>query len=78
MAFLSSFVEFPYLIQRMCLVLLVVLILSVWDALAGDIPHARIPLVGKSWWDVSNRKAKLRFTKAARALMAEGFSKVGG
>ena len=77
MALLANIFESPYLIRGACVVLLAVFVLSFWDDLADEIPYGRIPLVGKRWWDISNRKAKARFTKAGRALIAEGFSKVG-
>ncbi|EPS32013.1 hypothetical protein PDE_06972 [Penicillium oxalicum 114-2] len=51
------------------------LLAAVWNDLSDEIPYRRFPLVGKEWWDFSNKKARERFTHSARALLAEGFAK---
>lgn len=76
MAVLVELLESPYLVQGVCVALLAVFVSSFWDDLSDEIPYGRVPLVGKSWWDVSNKKAKVGFTESARALIAEGFAKV--
>lgn len=76
MAVLAELIQTPYLVQGVCVALLVSFIFSFWDDLADEIPYGRVPLVGKNWWDFSNKKAKSRFTKSARELIAEGFAKV--
>lgn len=76
MAVLVELLESPYLVQGVCVALLAVFVSSFWDDLSDEIPYGRVPLVGKSWWDISNKKAKVRFTESARALIAEGFAKV--
>ncbi|KAF7714794.1 Cytochrome P450 monooxygenase [Penicillium ucsense] len=48
---------------------------AVWSDLCDEIPYRRIPLVGKTWWDLSNKKARERFSHSARALFSEGFAK---
>lgn len=76
MALLAELLTTPYLVQGMCVAVLVLLVSSVWKDLADEIPYRQVPLVGKKWWDLSNKKAKARFSEAARALIAEGFAKV--
>ena len=76
MALLAELLTTPYLVQGMCVAVLVLLVSSVWKDLADEIPYRQVPLVGKKWWDLSNKKAKTRFSEAARALIAEGFAKV--
>ncbi|KAJ5815383.1 hypothetical protein N7474_007160 [Penicillium riverlandense] len=76
MAVLAQVLESPYLIQGVVVALLAVLASSFWDDLSDEIPYRRVPLVGKNWWsDLTNKKAKARFTQGARALIAEGFSR---
>ncbi|OQE01192.1 hypothetical protein PENVUL_c044G05197 [Penicillium vulpinum] len=75
MAVITELLNSPYVIQSVCIALVVVFITSIWADIANEIPHRRIPLVGKSWWDLTNKKARLRFTQSARQLIAEGFAK---
>lgn len=77
MAVLVELLATPYVVQGICIALLAFFVSSFWNDLADEIPYGRVPLVGKNWWDFSNKKAKLRFTQAARELIAEGFAKVG-
>lgn len=76
MGVLAELLETPYIVQGVCIALLAVFVSSFWDDLADEIPYGRVPLVGKNWWDLSNKKAKSRFTRSARELIAEGFAKV--
>jgi hypothetical protein len=76
MALLAELLTTPYLVQALCAAVLVLFVSSFWQDLADEIPYGRVPLVGKKWWDLSNKKAKARFAEAARALIAEGFAKV--
>lgn len=76
MAILAALLDCPYLVQGICLAILALLLSSVWNDLADEVPYRRIPLIGKSWSDITNKKAKSRFTQSARALIAEGFSQV--
>lgn len=76
MALLAELLATPYLVQALCGAILVLFVSSFWQDLADEIPYSRVPLVGKKWWDLSNKKAKARFAEAARALIAEGFAKV--
>ena len=76
MAVLTDLLDTPYLVQGMCIALLAIFISSFWEDLSDEIPHGRVPLVGKNWWDLSNKKAKSRFTQSARALINTGFAKV--
>ncbi|KAJ5908862.1 hypothetical protein N7495_001544 [Penicillium taxi] len=75
MAILDKLFQVPYLVQGVCIGFVVLFIASFWDDISDEIPFTQVPLVGKSWWDFSNKKAKLRFTRAARGLIAEGFAK---
>ncbi|KAJ5662701.1 hypothetical protein N7462_011627 [Penicillium macrosclerotiorum] len=75
MAVLAGLLESPYLAQSICAALLGVFIFGFWRDFIDELPYSRVPLVGKKWWSLSNKKAKARFTNAARALLAEGFAK---
>lgn len=76
MAVLAELLETPFVVQGICFALLAVFVSSFWDDLADEIPYGRVPLVGKNWWDFSNKKAKSRFTQSARELIKEGFAMV--
>jgi hypothetical protein len=76
MAVFIELLDTSYLAQGFCIALVLVFISSFWGDLSNEIPYGRVPLVGRSWWDLSNQKAKSRFTSSARALIAEGFAKV--
>jgi hypothetical protein len=78
MALVTELLSTPYIAQCVGVVLLLVFLSSVWDDVSDEIPYAQFPLVGKSRWDLSNTKAKSLFSQSARALIAEGFTKVGG
>ncbi|KAJ5949197.1 hypothetical protein N7454_000781 [Penicillium verhagenii] len=75
MALLTELLSTPYFVEGVCVALLFVFASSIWDDISDEIPYSRFPLVGKSWWDVSNKKAKSRFRQSARSLIAEGFAK---
>lgn len=74
--FLAEFLDSPYVVQGVCATLLMVVIASVWGDILDGIPHRRIPLVGRTWWEITNKKARLRFTQSCRDLIIEGFAKV--
>jgi hypothetical protein len=76
MAVFTELLDTSYLAKGFCVALVLVFISSFWGDLSDEIPYGRVPLVGRSWWDVSNQEAKSRFTSSARALIAEGFAKV--
>jgi hypothetical protein len=76
MGVLNELLNSPYVVQGVCVALVVVFITSVWGDLADEIPFRHVPLVGKSRWEFTNNKARSRFTQSARALIAEGFAKV--
>jgi hypothetical protein len=76
MTVLTAVLDTPYLVQGVCIALVVIFVSSFWEDISDEIPYGRLPLVGKSWWDLSNQKAKSRFASSARALIAEGFAKV--
>ncbi|CAG7951773.1 unnamed protein product [Penicillium nalgiovense] len=75
MAVVSELLNSPYVVQSVCIALVAVFITSVWPDIANEIPYRRIPLVGKTWWEFTNKKARQRFTKSSRQLIAEGFAK---
>ncbi|KAJ5745766.1 hypothetical protein N7520_010948 [Penicillium odoratum] len=64
-----------YFVQGVWVALLVLVISSTWDDIVEEIPYTQFPLVGKSWWDIFNRRSKSQFNKSARAFIAEGFTK---
>lgn len=76
MAVINELLNNPYVVQSLCVVLAVIFITSIWGDIAEDIPFKRIPLVGKSCWELTNKKARSRFTQSARQLMTEGFARV--
>jgi hypothetical protein len=76
MAVISELLNSPYVVQSVCIALVAVFITSAWPDIANEIPYRRIPLVGKTWWELTNKKARQRFTQSCRELIAEGFAKV--
>ena len=76
MAVISELLNSPYVVQSVCIALVGVLITSVWPDIANEIPYRRIPLVGKTWWELTNKNARQRFTQSSRQLITEGFAKV--
>ncbi|KAJ6141563.1 Cytochrome P450 [Penicillium chermesinum] len=75
MAMLTGLLETPYFTPGVCIALLVILISSVWDDLSTEVPHRGVPLVGKNWWNLSNKKARAQWSQSARTLITEGFAK---
>ncbi|KAJ5598221.1 hypothetical protein N7537_008305 [Penicillium hordei] len=75
MAVITELLNSPYVVQSVCIALVAVFITSVWADIANGIPHRHIPLVGKTWWELTNKKARQRFTQSCRQLIAEGFAK---
>ncbi|CEJ61823.1 hypothetical protein PMG11_10340 [Penicillium brasilianum] len=78
MALLTELLATPYLVQGLCVAVILLFVSSFWQDLSDEIPYGRVPLVGKEWRDLSNKKAKTRFAGAARALIEEGFAKSTG
>jgi hypothetical protein len=76
MALLTELLNSPYVVQGVCVALVVVFITRTWADIANELPHRRIPLVGKSGWELTNKKARARFTHSSRQLIAEGFAQV--
>lgn len=76
MAVITELLNTPYVVQSVCIALVAVFITSVWADIANGIPHRHIPLVGKTWWELTNKKARQRFTRSCRQLITEGFAKV--
>lgn len=77
MAILTELYNSPYMVQGVCVALVAVFITLIWDDLMVEIPHRGIPLVGRTWWELTNKKARARFTQSCRDLIAEGFTQVG-
>ncbi|KAJ5102670.1 hypothetical protein N7532_003199 [Penicillium argentinense] len=75
MAVLAELLNSPYVVQGAYVALLAVFISAFWQDLADEIPHFRIPVVGRTWYDLFNKKARARFTSGARELIREGFAK---
>ena len=76
MAVITELLNSPYVVQSVCVALVAVFITSFWADIANEIPHRHIPLVGKTWWELTNKKARQRFTQSSRQLITEGFAKV--
>lgn len=69
--------EAPTLLLRgSAAVLLVIFLSHLFRELADGFPYRDIPLVGKSRWELSNKKAKERFISSAHELIQQGFSQV--
>ncbi|KAJ5545289.1 hypothetical protein N7461_007593 [Penicillium sp. DV-2018c] len=76
MTLITELLNSPYAVQTACVALVALFITTFWADIADELPYRRIPLVGKSGgWDLTNRKARARFTHSCRQLIAEGFSK---
>ncbi|KAI2697753.1 hypothetical protein CBS147332_8736 [Penicillium roqueforti] len=75
MAVITELLNSPYVVQSVCIALVAVFITSFWADIANEIPHRHIPLVGKTWWELTNKKARQRFTRSSRQLITEGFAK---
>ncbi|KAJ5653715.1 hypothetical protein N7490_000718 [Penicillium lividum] len=54
-----------YFAQSFWVALLVLVISSTWDDIVEEIPYTQFPLVGKSRWDIFNRRSKSQFNKSA-------------
>ncbi|KAJ5987871.1 hypothetical protein N7481_003081 [Penicillium waksmanii] len=75
MAVFTELIQSPYAVQGLAVSLVAVLLSMFWQDLADEIPHRRIPLIGKDGWDPLNKKTRQRFKSSARKLILEGFSK---
>ncbi|CAI7672189.1 unnamed protein product [Penicillium manginii] len=75
MAVFTELIQSPYAVQGLVISLVAVLLSIFWQDLADEIPHRRIPLIGKDGWDPLNKKTRQRFTSSARELILEGFAK---
>ncbi|CAI7650500.1 unnamed protein product [Penicillium pancosmium] len=75
MAVFAELIQSPYAVQGLVVSLVAVLLSIFWQDLADEIPHRRIPLIGKDGWDLLNKKTRQRFKSSARELIMEGFSK---
>lgn len=76
MAVILDVLDTHHLVQGIAVALLLVFVSSFYGDLADGIPYRNIPLVGRSRWEISNKKAKQRFVSSAKELMAQGFSQV--
>ncbi|GES63543.1 cytochrome P450 [Aspergillus terreus] len=74
MAVILDVLDTHHLVQGIAVALLLVFVSSFYRDLADGIPYRNIPLVGRSRWEFSNKKAKQRFVSSAKELMAQGFS----
>ncbi|KAJ5139157.1 uncharacterized protein N7515_004005 [Penicillium bovifimosum] len=74
MALITELLNSPYVVQTVGVALVVWFITTSWADIANELPYRRIPLVGKSGWELTNKKARERFTQSARQLIAEGFT----
>lgn len=76
MAILTDLLETPYFVQGACVALFALLLTSFWEDIATEIPYRGVPLIGKEWWQVSNKKARNDWNNSARALMNDAFAAV--
>ncbi|CAI7637535.1 unnamed protein product [Penicillium glandicola] len=75
MAVTTELLNSYYVVQGGCIALLAVFITAIWANIASELSHRHIPLVGRTWWELTNKRARLRFTHSCRQLIAEGFAK---
>lgn len=76
MGLTTELVGSSYFTHWVCVLFVFVFIAAIWEEILIEIPYSGVPLVGRNRWDILNRKAKARFAKSARSVLAEGFREV--
>lgn len=76
MPVLATFLESHYFFQGIAVALALIFVSNFYKELADGLPYRKIPLVGRSRWEISNTKAKKLFVTSAKDLMVQGFSQV--
>lgn len=76
MAVIVELLQNPNVLQGVAVALLTIFASHYFRDFADGFPYSKIPLVGKSRWELSNQKAKTRFVNGARELIKQGFSQV--
>ena len=76
MTVLADFLESHYFFQGIAVALTLTFVSNFYRELADGLPYRKIPLVGRSRWEISNKKAKKLFVTSAKDLMVQGFSQV--
>ncbi|RAQ67749.1 cytochrome P450 monooxygenase [Aspergillus flavus] len=74
MPVLATFLESHYFFQGIAVALALIFVSNFYRELADGLPYRKIPLVGRSRWEISNTKAKKLFVTSAKDLMVQGFS----
>ncbi|KAE8158738.1 cytochrome P450 [Aspergillus tamarii] len=74
MTVLADFLESHYFFQGIAVALTLTFVSNFYRELADGLPYRKIPLVGRSRWEISNKKAKKLFVTSAKDLMVQGFS----
>ncbi|KAE8373091.1 cytochrome P450 [Aspergillus bertholletiae] len=74
MSILTDFLESHYIFQGVAVALTLIFASNFYRELTDDLPYRKIPLVGRSRWEVSNAKAKKLFVTSAKDLITQGFS----
>ncbi|PWY78246.1 cytochrome P450 [Aspergillus heteromorphus CBS 117.55] len=74
MAVVLELLESRHILQGVAVVLMLIILSNFYHELVKDLPYQEIHLVGKGRWEILSTKAKQRFVKSARELVAEGFS----
>ncbi|KAE8392134.1 cytochrome P450 [Aspergillus alliaceus] len=72
----ADVLESHYLFQGIAVALAFAFVFHFYRELADGLPYSKIPLVGRSRWEISNSKAKKRFVTSAKDLFAQGFSQL--
>lgn len=76
MVLLAELLTTPYMVQGMRVAVLVLLASSVWNDFGRRDPISPSATTGQEMVGSVQQKAKARFSKAARGLIAEGFAMV--
>ncbi|KAB8255566.1 cytochrome P450 [Aspergillus pseudonomiae] len=71
---LAEILESHYFFQGIAVALTLIFVSNFYRELADGLPYRKIPLVGRSRWEISNTKAKKLFVTSAKDLMVQGFS----
>ncbi|KAE8353591.1 cytochrome P450 [Aspergillus coremiiformis] len=66
--------ETRYLLKGIAVAVGLIFVSSFYRELADGLPYSKIPLVGRSRWEISNSEAKKRFRTSAKDVIAQGFN----
>jgi hypothetical protein len=76
MALTTELLDNQFGVREWSLIVMLVLVYGISSIFFDEIPHKNVALVGKTGWEVSNSKAKMRYMMSARQIIGQGFEKV--